>query len=97
MAFPRFNLGAVYLPQEVHKQSGQTFNKLCEQLADAIDVQPMGYAVDKHYPEILYVPEDTRIDMELMQVSWQQHDQVRTIPLNAAQTYVYPSGFYVYL
>lgn len=97
LVFPRFNLGEVYLPQLVHIASGQTFEKLCKQLAGAIDVMPQGYAIDKNYPDIIYVPQDTKIDMQHMQVGWQHNGEWQQIKLRATQTYVYPSGFRVQL
>ena len=97
LAFPRFNLGEVYLPKEEHTATGETFEKLCEQLADVIDVRAEGYAVDKHYPDIIYIPQDAKIDMRQMQVSWQQENENHSITLKANRTYVYPSGFHVEL
>lgn len=97
LAFPRFNLGEIYLPQQVHIASGQTFEKLCEQLKGNIDIQAQGYAIDKSYSDILYIPQDTRIDMQQMQLSWLKDGQQQYIKLRAAQTYIYPSGFYVQL
>ena len=95
LAFPRFNLGEVYLPDQIHVASGQTYEKLCKQLDGAIDIKQDGYAVDKQYPDIIYVPQDTRIDMQQMQLSWQQGDEQQQIKLQVKQTYVYPSGFRV--
>ncbi len=97
LAFPRFNLGEVYLPQEVHIATGETFKKLCKQLKYGIDVQPQGYAIDKQYPDIIYVPEDTKIDMQKMRLSWQRKGARQEIKLRATQIYVYPSGFNVQL
>jgi hypothetical protein len=97
LAFPRFNLGEVYLPREEHTATGETFAKLCEQLADVIEVRAGGYAVDKHYPDIIYIPQDAKIDMRQMQISWQQANEYRSITLKANRTYVYPSGFHVEL
>jgi len=97
LAFPRFNLGEVYLPQDVHIATGETFEKLCQQLADNIDIQPQGYAIDKDYPEILYIPQDTRIDMREMQLGWQYNGDRHTIKLLPTQIYIYPSGFRVQL
>lgn len=97
LAYPRFNLGELYLPQQVHMASGQTFEKLCSQLKDNIEIDPQGYAIDKTYPNILYIPQDTRIDMQQMQLSWLKDEQPRHIKLRAGQTYIYPSGFYVQL
>jgi len=97
LAFPRFNLGEVYLPREEHTATGETYEKLCEQLADVIDVRAEGYAFDKNYPDIIYIPQDAKIDMRQMQVSWQQENENRSITLKANRTYVYPSGFHVEL
>ncbi len=95
LAFPRFNLGEVYLPDPVHIASGQTYEKLCMQLADAIDVKPTHYAIDRRYPDVIYVPQDTRIDMQQMLLSWHLHGELQQIKLQVKQTYVYPSGFRV--
>ena len=97
LAFPRFNLGEVYLPQLIHIASGQTFEKLCKQLEHAIDIKPQGYAIDRRYADIIYIPQDTKIDMQQMRLSWRHHGEQQVIKLRATQTYVYPSGFYVQL
>jgi hypothetical protein len=44
-----------------------------------MDVKPEGYAVDKKYPDIIYVPEDARFDLHKQKVSWPGaggHDQI---------------------
>jgi len=97
LAFPRFNLGEVYYPDQIYVTSGQTFQTLCEQLGDSIALQPEGYAVDKQYPDIAYIPQDTRIDMQRMQLSWYHNSKTEVIKLLASQTYVYPSGFRVHM
>lgn len=97
LAFPRFNLGEVYLPEQVHIASGQTFEKLCKQLTNDIEIQPEGYAIDSQYPDIIYIPQDTRIDMQQMQLSWQHNGEEQISKLLATRTYVYPSGFRVHM
>jgi hypothetical protein len=97
LAFPRFNLGEVYLPQDIHIASGQTFEKLCQQLDGGIDKQSQGYAVDKMYPDIIYIPQDACIDMRQMQVSWSNGGESQAIKLLSSKTYMYPSGFNVRL
>ncbi|OOZ16361.1 hypothetical protein BOW28_10950 [Solemya velum gill symbiont] len=62
LAFPRFNLGEVYQPPQIHPASDKTFKKVCQQLESDIDIQPQGYALDRNYPEIIYVPQDAKID-----------------------------------
>lgn len=104
LAFPRFNLGELYLPQYEDLSSAYTFEKLCQQLINNIEIQPEGYAIDANFSEILYVPENTLIDMQTMKVSWtrksRQNETQTTresIQLLPDHTYVYPSGFRVQL
>jgi len=95
LAYPRFNLGEIYLPDQVHIASGQTFEKLCAQLSENIDIKANGYATDRQYSDIIYVPQDTKIDMHEMQLSWLHQGELTHLKLSAKKTYVYPSGFYV--
>lgn len=97
LAFPRFNLGEVYLPQDLHIASGHTFDKVCQQLEGDIDIKPEGYAIDRHYPDLLYIPQNAKIDMRKMRVSWLHGGKLREIKLLSKQTYIYPSGFSVSL
>ena len=97
LAFPRFNLGTYYLPKIEDDMTGHTFERVCQQLEGAIDVQPEGYAVDREYDDIIYIPEDAHIDMQTMSISWHRAGQPQKIKLLEKHTYVYPSGFKVHL
>ncbi len=98
LAFPRFNLGELYLPQDSDMTDSHTFEKLCQQLKNSIEIKPEGYAIDNRFADIVYVPEDTKIDMQHTRVSWQKNEApnaLQEIPLLPDRTYVYPSGFRV--
>ncbi|MCU7939710.1 MAG: hypothetical protein KZQ64_16680 [gamma proteobacterium symbiont of Bathyaustriella thionipta] len=102
LAFPRFNLGELYFPQYEDLNSTYTFKRLCQQLINNIEIQTEGYAIDVNFSDILYVPENTLIDMQKMEVSWtskSQENETKTtresIQLLPDHTYVYPSGFRV--
>ena len=97
MAFPRFNLGETYLSQGAEDMRGHTFARLCQQLAADIELRPEGYAVDKHYPDILYIPEDTHFDIPSQSVFWNKDGQLQSLKLLAGNVYVYPSGFRVHM
>ena len=97
LAFPRFNLGEVYLPQGADEMRGHTFTRLCDQLAQHVDIRPEGYAVDTHYPDIIYIPEDTHFDIPQQSVNWQKDEANQSIKLLAGKTYIYPSGFKVHM
>ncbi len=97
LAFPRYNLGEVYLPHESYMVEGRTFADLCRRLGDNIALQPTGYAVDKRFPEIIYVPEDSQINLHDLTVSWQGDGGRQQIKLLAKHIHIYPSGFRVHL
>jgi len=97
VAFPRYNLGEIYLPQSSFMVDGQCFSDLCRRLGDSIDVQAQGYAIDKRFPEIIYVPEDSQVNLHDLNVSWQAGDKQQQIKLLARNIYIYPSGFRVHL
>jgi len=97
LAFPRYNLGEIYLPHSSYMVEGRTFADLCRRLTDHIELKPEGYAVDRHFPEIIYVPEDTQINIHDLCVSWQAGVRPGKIKLLARNTFVYPSGFRVHM
>ena len=97
LAFPRFNLGERYQHPGEAPANERDFATLCEQLAPWISVQASGYAIDKHYADIIYVPEDACLDIRELRVSWRIEKQPHAIKLLADHTYVYPSGFKVHM
>ena len=97
VAFPRFNLGNYYLPKVEAGMSKHTFQRLCKQLEGGITVRPEGYAVDNQFTDIVYIPEDAHVDMEQLEISWQNDGKEQKIKLRVKYIYVYPSGFKVHL
>ncbi len=95
LAFPRFNLGETYVPQIEDGMDEYTFERLCKQLEGGIDVHESGYAVDRTYPDIIYLPENARLDMNDQSIRWEKDGQPQYLKLLASNTYMYPSGFSV--
>src|SRR4029077_21167517 len=54
---------------------------------------PEGYAIDKQYPDIIYVPEDASFDLDKQKVWWPGGKTERSIKLLPDKTYVRPSGY----
>ena len=97
LVYPTYDLGEEF-SGDLHVQSqGHTFEEAVKLCGDAIEVQPEGYAMDKAFPDILYVPEDVRFDLHTQTVSWQRDGQARSIKLLAGHTYVRPSGYKVHM
>ena len=97
LAFPRYNLGEVYIPRASDMLENHTFADLCNRLADKLELKDEGYAVDKQYPDIIYLPEDAQISLHELSVCWQGSSGQSQIKLLASQTFIYPSGFRVHM
>jgi len=95
IAFPRYNLGEIYMPRASDILDNHSYADLCHRLADRIDCKAEGYAVDKAYPEIIYLPEDAQINMHDLKVRWAGSKGKSEIKLLASHTFIYPSGFRV--
>ncbi len=52
--------------------------------------------MDRQYPDILYVPEGARFDLQSQRVSWQRQGVTETIKLLPGRAYVRPSGYKVH-
>ena len=97
LVFPSYDLGEEF-SGDVHVRSlGHSFAEVTSLYGEAMEVQPEGCAVDKKYPEIIYVPEDARFDLRRQTVSWRSGQGERAIRLLLGKTYVRPSGYKVRL
>lgn len=95
--YPSYDLGEGFAGN-LHVQSrGHTFADVAERYRSLIDVQPEGYAIDKKYPTIYYVPENVAFDLATQTVTWTADDKEQSLPLRAGVTYVRPSGYRVHL
>ena len=98
LAFASYNLGEEFRGEEPLVGSlGQTFAEVVARNGDLMNVQAEGYGIDKHYADVLYVPEDVRINLPKQSVSWSKSGKEQRIPLTAGVTYVHPSGYRVHL
>lgn len=95
LVFPNFDHGEDFRLDTRREDVKHTFAELTELIGDRVEVQPEGYAVDRRYSDILYVPEDADFDLTRQTVSWRVGGEGVDIPLRPARTYVLPSGYKV--
>ena len=94
IAFASYSFGHEY--QAYSKQvNGRTFDDVLRDYSEYMDVQPEGHGVDKEYPDLLYVPEDTRASTVRQQLWWTRDGKEHQIPLLPGKIYMTPSGFKV--
>ncbi|AOS43992.1 hypothetical protein Verru16b_01053 [Lacunisphaera limnophila] len=97
LVYPAYDLGEEFSGNLHVQQRGHSFAEVCTQYAHQMEVKPEGYAVDREFADILYVPEDVAFDLNAQTVSWTRDGQPQRIPLMAGRTYVRPSGYKVHI
>jgi hypothetical protein len=95
LVFPSYDLGEEFSGDIHVKRMGHSFAEVSSVYREQIDVKADGYAVDKKYPDIIYVPEDAKFDLQKQKVSWLAGAAERSIKLLPGKTYVRPSGYKV--
>ncbi|MGC6424585.1 MAG: hypothetical protein ACON4O_06310 [Lentimonas sp.] len=95
LAFTGYDLGEDFQLSQYYPEVDQTFDGVVARYADRIDVKPEGYAIDKTYKDILYIPEDSRIELNSQNISWTKAGTEQSIKLLPNNTYVLPSGYKV--
>jgi hypothetical protein len=91
LVFRTYDLGEEFSGDVHVQQLGHSFREAVSLYGDVMDVKPEGYAVDKNYPEIIYVPESAFFDLHKQKVCWDGGE----IKLQPDKTYVRPSGYKV--
>jgi hypothetical protein len=107
LVFPSFDLGEEFSSMAHAPKLGHSFEEVLVRYGERMEVQPEGHAIDKKFPEIVYVPENVCFDLQAQTVSWpgenavdadgcgadsQSCGEVR-IKLLPNKIYVRPSGY----
>ena len=92
IAFPSYNLGRVF-----HVNSGKyndlTLAEAARQHSETIHLMPEGYGKDRKYPSLLYIPEDSTVDLGTQEIRWNSHGACQSIALMPERIYMAPSGY----
>ncbi|WMI66348.1 hypothetical protein RBH94_04110 [Aestuariibaculum sp. YM273] len=94
IAYPRGVMGDIvdglaFSKKEDNKFNFQDTKKL---LGDRIDVKPENYAIDKTYPNLVYIPEDAYINTNTNSITWNFKGKEQKLVLSPYKTYIHPTG-----
>ncbi len=95
LAFPAYNYGEYFRLDSRQLTGEHHFDQAMALLGERVEVRAEGYAVDRHYPRIVYLPTAAEIDMHARRVFWPQGEGVQSITLLHTHTYIYPCGYKV--
>lgn len=97
LAFASYNLGDDFKPDNRIRIDGHNFKETERLFGSCMRVHESGYGVDRHYSDIIYVPEDAHMNLYDQSISWKQNEINRQIPLLAGHTYIHPCGYKVHM
>ncbi|MFT4902000.1 MAG: hypothetical protein ACI81V_001283 [Lentimonas sp.] len=95
LAFTGYDLGEDFQLSEYYPEVDQTFESAVQLYGQQMEIQPSGYAIDKTYKDIAYIPQDARIELNCQKISWYKNGVEQQIKLLPNMTYVLPSGYKV--
>ena len=92
IAFQSYNLGEEF-QADSKRYNNRTFADVVRDFGNEIDVKLEGYAVDPHFPELIYIPENALASVQRQQIEWERNNKTESIPLLPGQVYMAPSGY----
>lgn len=95
LAFPRHNHGEEFGVDSITRVGGYSFDELIENYGNLMHLQAQGYGIDKLHPEIIYVPQDLRMDLPNQTISWLKDNTRESIKLQPGKVYIQPNGYKV--
>ncbi|HAH59902.1 MAG TPA: hypothetical protein DCL86_17345, partial [Bacteroidales bacterium] len=84
IAFARKNIGASFngpLFMKNRLKKAYSFNDVVQKFGEIMNLQPEGYGIDKKFDKIIYIPEDTEIDLYKGSVQWMLNGEKQSIIL----------------
>ena len=96
IAYPSFDLGKEFSQSKFQKDVDHKFEELIDEFGEMMELDPKGFAIDKQFPDIYYVPETVKFNLEKQTLTWTTNGgDAETIDLRPDMTYVLPSGYKV--
>jgi phosphoenolpyruvate carboxykinase (diphosphate) len=100
MVFPRYNLGTRFVPDSnmnayLNLKKEHTFENFKKVLGENLIVHPEGHGLDKNHNNIVYIPENTTIDLETQTAKWINKGQEKILRVLPGIYYIHPSGYQV--
>jgi hypothetical protein len=95
MCFTGADLGEDFQLSRFGNPLEHRFEEMHALYNEHMDLQAEGYAIDRNYQDIIYIPEDARISLNEQKISWVKDGMKAGLKLLPERTYVYPSGYKV--
>lgn len=97
VAYPQRNLGIHYNAMEDTSLEGYCFDEVLENYGAMMELQEDHYGIDKQNRQIIYLPENIKIDLYQNEITWEYQDKIRRLKLLPGYFYILPNGEKIYL
>lgn len=97
LAFCSYDLGEEFKLDPNLAQNNNTIEDVRLLLGNRIEWQSEGYAIDRQYPTIIYVPSEAHFYLSDQTILWKQNGVSQQIRLKVDHTYILPSGYKVHM
>jgi hypothetical protein len=95
LVFASYDLGEDLNASRHLRPTPHRYDEMIRLFASIMDPQPDGFAIDRNFPDIIYVPEGARFELRKQLVSWSRGGESHSVRLRPRCTYVRPSGYKV--
>ncbi|AEG01906.1 hypothetical protein [Methylomonas methanica] len=93
LAFRRFNHGDEFGVGSLTREPGYDFDEMAYHYGAIMTVQPEGYAIDNQFPDVVYVPQDLRMNLNTQKITWVKNGKSHAIRLQPGKIYIQPNGY----
>ena len=95
LVYPSYDLADEFSGDLHVRNRGHNFEEMARLYGDLMELKPEGYAVDRKFPNIIYVSEKVHFNLNKQTVNWPQGGETQAMKLLSNKTYVRPSGYRV--
>jgi hypothetical protein len=93
LAFRCRNHGEEYGAGSKTRNPDYKFTDVISRYGELMDLQPEGYGIDKQFPEVIYIPQEVRMDLNAQKISWKKWNKTHSIRLQPGDIYIQPNGY----
>lgn len=97
IAFPAYVLGQDFNAEGSRSLRPAEFSETLRLLGDRTECKAEGYAVDRQYPNVVYVPHNAEFNVREGWIRWPHDGREQQLALRAECTYVLPAGYKIRL
>ncbi|MFO0880215.1 MAG: hypothetical protein U0840_22935 [Gemmataceae bacterium] len=96
LCFPRYNLGMDFNAADFRTHD-RTLTDLARSEPDQFLLQPEGFALDAHCPQLIYIPHDAQANLARLEFWWTREGREMALTVRPGIIYMTPSGYKVEL